>query len=465
MTKDMTTGSPVKRILAFCIPLLIGNLFQQFYNLADSILVGRILGVNAFAAVGSTGALNFLIMGFALGICSGFAIPIAQSFGAGDEDEVRRRAGQLIWLGLLFSALITLVAAVWTDDILRITQTPAEIYDEAYRYIHIVFLGASATILYNLTSGVLRALGDSRTPLYFLMGAVSVNIVADVLLMKFVGMGVEGAAYATVLSQLFAGTACLVYIRRRVPILRLGRDDVRPDPRRMRIIAGIGVPMGLQFSITAIGSIMVQSAVNGLGTAAVAAVSASSKVHMLISAPLESCGIAMATYCGQNLGAKNIQRIRSGMNSVTVMSFGYCVAAFAFNYYLGSAVASFFIDSAETAILADVHRYLTINGAAYPMLAIIFIYRNGLQGMGFSQQAMGAGLAELVARAIVAFGLVGRFAFQAVCFANPIAWLFADALLLTLYHVELRKLDRTWTAEAHAHERRESLVSVRLRRA
>ncbi|MBQ9459807.1 MAG: MATE family efflux transporter, partial [Oscillospiraceae bacterium] len=255
MTKDMTTGSPVRRILAFCVPLLIGNLFQQLYNLADSILVGRILGVNAFAAVGSTGALNFLIMGFALGICSGFAIPIAQSFGAGDEDEVRRRAGQLIWLGLLFSALITLVAAEWTDDILRLTQTPEEIYDEAYRYIRVVFLGASATILYNLSSGVLRALGDSRTPLYFLMGAVSVNVVLDVLFMKVIGMGVEGAAYATVLSQALSGAACLLYMRRRVPMLRLSRDDILPDSRRMRIIAAIGVPMGLQFSITAIGSI------------------------------------------------------------------------------------------------------------------------------------------------------------------------------------------------------------------
>lgn len=465
MTKDMTTGSPVKRILAFCVPLLIGNLFQQFYNLADSILVGRILGVNSFAAVGSTGALNFLVLGFALGICSGFAIPIAQSFGAGDEDEVRRRAGQLIWLGLIFTALITVVAAAWTGDILRITKTPSEIYDEAFHYIRIVFLGAGATILYNLSSGVLRALGDSRTPLYFLICAVSVNIVLDLLFMKGLGMGVEGAAYATVLSQLFSGVACLVYIRRRVPILRLARDDVRPDARRMRLIAGIGVPMGLQFSITAVGSIMVQSAVNGLGTAAVAAVSASSKVHMLISAPLESCGVAMATYCGQNLGAKNLERIRRGMNSVTVMSFLYCVAAFLFNYYLGSAVAAFFIDSAETAILADVHRYLTINGAAYPMLAIIFIFRNGLQGMGFSQQAMGAGLAELAARALVAFGLVGRFAFGAVCFANPVAWLFADALLLVLYRVEMRGLERRWTAEAHAHDRREMLVAVPLRRA
>ena len=463
MAKDMTTGSPVKRILAFCVPLLIGNLFQQLYNLADSILVGRILGVNAFAAVGSTGAINFLILGFALGICSGFAIPIAQSFGAGDEEEVRRRAGQLIWLGLAFSVLITLVAAIWTDDILRVTQTPAEIYGEAYRYIHIVFLGAGATILYNLASGVLRALGDSKTPLYFLLCAVSVNIALDLLFMKGIGMGVEGAAYATVLSQLSAGAACVLYIRRRVPMLHLTRDDWRPNRRRLRMIASVGVPMGLQFSITAIGSIMVQSAVNGLGTGAVAAVSASSKVHMLISAPLESCGIAMATYCGQNLGAKNLARIRKGMNAVTVMCFVYSAAAFAFNYCFGSAVASFFTDGAEAEILDGVHRYLTITGAAYPLLSVIFIYRNGLQGMGFSQQAMGAGLAELVARAIVAFGLVGRFGFLAVCCANPVAWLFADALLLTLYHVEMRALDKRWTAEALTRERRGSAPTACLR--
>ena len=462
MLKDMTTGSPVKRILAFCVPLLIGNLFQQFYNLADSILVGRILGVNAFAAVGSTGALNFLVLGFALGICSGFTIPIAQSFGAGDEGEVRRRAGQLIWLGLIFSAGITLVAALWTDDILRVTRTPAEIYDEAYRYIHIVFLGAGATILYNLTSGALRALGDSRTPLFFLMGAVSVNVALDVLFMRFLGAGVEGAAYATVLSQLLSGLACLIYIRRSVPALRLGREDVRPDLRRMRLIAAIGVPMGLQFSITAVGTIMVQSAVNGLGTASVAAVSAGSKVHNLVAAPLESCGIAMATYCGQNLGAKKLERIRGGVNAVTVMSFVYCAAAFAFNYFLGSAVSAFFLDGASESILADVHTYLTISGAAYPTLAIIFIFRNGLQGMGFSTQAMGAGLAELLARALVAFGLVGRYGFLAVCCASPVAWIFADALLLSLYHVELRALERRWTRETGG---RREMADARLRRA
>lgn len=461
MTQDMTTGSPIKRILAFCAPLLVGNLFQQFYNLADSVLVGRILGVNAFAAVGSTGALNFLVLGFALGICSGFAIPIAQSFGAGDADEVRRRAGQLIWLGLIFSALITLIAAVWTDDILCITRTPDEIFDEAYRYIHIVFLGAGATILYNLSSGVLRALGDSRTPLFFLIGAALVNIALDVLFMRFLGAGVEGAAYATVLSQLLSGLACLVYIRARVPMLHLDRDDVRPDLHRMRLISVVGVPMGLQFSITAVGSIMVQSAVNGLGTAAVAAVAASQKVHMLISAPLDSTGATMATYCGQNLGAKDLPRIRRGVSAVTMAACVYCVLALVFNYCLGSVVAAFFLDSADAFILADVHRYLAINGAAYPMLAVIFIYRNGLQGMGFSSQAMGAGVVELVARALVAFGLVGRYGYLAVCFANPIAWLFADVLLLTLYHVEVRKLERLW---AKAPAQREA-AAVRLRRA
>ena len=459
MLQDMTTGSPIRRVLAFCAPLLIGNLFQQCYNLADSVLVGRILGVNSFAAVGSTGALNFLVLGFALGICSGFAIPIAQSFGAGDEDEVRRRTGQLVWLGLLFTGVITLIALVWTRDILRLTQTPPEIMEEAYRYIHIVFLGAGATILYNLTSGVLRALGDSRTPLYFLIGAALVNIVLDIVFMRLLGMGVEGAAFATVLSQLLSGVACLVYMWRRVPMLHLKGEDLRPDVRRMSLIAAVGVPMGLQFSITAVGTIMVQSAVNGLGTSAVAAVSAGSKVHMLVSAPLDSCGVAMATYCGQNLGAKDLPRIRKGVQGITIAAFLFCAGAFCFNYFAGSAVASAFLDGASASILTDVHTYLTANGMAYPMLAIIFIFRSGLQGMGFSNQAMAAGLAELLARALVAFGLVGRLGYLAVCLANPAAWLAADILLLTLYRVEMGRLERLWAKET---PRREAVVAVHM---
>ena len=441
MTRDMTTGSPLARILAFCAPLLVGNLFQQVYNLADSILVGRLLGVRAFAAVGATGALSFLILGFALGICSGFAIPIAQSFGAGDMDTVRSRTGQTVWLGLFFSALITAVTYFGTDEILRLMRTPDEIYDDAYRYIFIVFMGTGFTILYNLASGVLRALGDSRTPLYFLMGAVTVNVLLDLLFMGGWGMGVEGAAYATILSQAASGLACLLYIRRKVPLLRLTRRDLRPSLRRMGTIAAIGVPMGLQFSITAVGSILLQSAVNGLGADAVAAVSAGAKVHNIVAAPLETCGVAMATYCGQNLGAGRIDRIREGMRAMVVVSFLYCGFGFLVNAFAGSDIARLFVDASETAILANVRRYLISMSSFYPLLALIFLLRNGLQGMGFSQQAMLAGLSELVARAAMAFGFVGRFGFRAVCFANPAAWLAADLILLALYRLEIRKLD------------------------
>ncbi len=437
----MTTGSPLKSILRFCAPLLIGNLFQQFYNLADSILVGRILGLNAFAAVGATGALNFLILGFATGCCSGLAIPIAQSFGAGDLENVRRRTAQLVWLGFGLTAIIRFICFFWTDDLLRMMNTPAEIFDDAYRYIFIVFMGVGATMLYNLSSAVLRSLGDSRTPLHFLIAAALVNVVLDILFMQYLHFGVEGAAWATVLSQLASGLACLVYMAKKIPVLNLHHDDMKPDWRRMGYLASIGVPMGLQFAITAVGSIILQGAVNGLGAQAVAAVSAASKVHNVVAAPLETCGIAMATYCGQNLGAGQYSRIRRGIWSTTAAAMIYCAIAFVFNYSAGRAVATLFVSPSEVMILKDVQKYLVIQAVFYPMLAIIFIFRNGLQGMGYSDQAMMAGVSELIARALVSFGLVGSFGYLAVCYANPAAWLFADGVLLVLYARVMRRLE------------------------
>jgi len=441
MTRDMTTGSPLKSILRFCVPLLIGNLFQQFYNLADSILVGRILGLNAFAAVGTTGALSFLILGFATGSCSGLAIPIAQSFGAGDLEGVRRRTAQLVWLGFGITAIIRLICFFWTDDLLRLMNTPEEIFDDAYRYIFIVFMGVGATMLYNLSSAVLRSLGDSRTPLHFLIAAAVVNVILDILFMKYLHFGVEGAAWATVLSQLASGIACLVYMAKKIPVLNLHHDDMKPDWKRICYMAAIGVPMGLQFAITAVGSIILQGAVNGLGAQAVAAVSAASKVHNVVAAPLETCGIAMATYCGQNLGAGQYARIRRGIWSTTAAAMIYCALAFVFNYSAGRGMATLFVSPSEVMILQDVQKYLVIQSVFYPMLAVIFIFRNGLQGMGYSNQAMMAGVSELIARALVSFGLVGSLGFTAVCYANPAAWLFADGVLLVLYVRVMRRLD------------------------
>ena len=439
----MTTGRPLKSILVFCGPVLAGSLLQQLYNLADSFIVGRILGVNSFAAVGATGALSFLILGFALGTCSGLAIPIAQSFGARNMDAVRHHAGQLVWLGAILSAALTAVTWVWTDDILVLIRTPEEIYAEAYLYIRIVFLGSGATILYNLLAAALRALGDSRTPLVFLVMTVALNVALDLLFLSGFGMGVEGAALATVLGQLAAGLASLAYIRKKVPALHPRRNDLRPDWRLMARIASLGVPMGLQFSITAVGSVMLQSAVNGLGTGAVAAVAAGSKVTNLVAAPLETCGVAMATYCGQNLGAREIGRIRQGVRGTMLVALIYCAAAFGFIILAGTDMAGLFMDVPDAAVLADVRRYLFAAACAYPALAVIYVFRNALQGMGFASQAMSAGVAELAARAIAAFGLVGSLGYLGVCLASPLAWVLADAMLLLLYHVEMRRLSRT----------------------
>ena len=440
--RDMTTGSPLRQILTFCIPLLIGNLFQQFYNLADSIIVGKMLGTEAFAAVGSTGSLNFLILGFALGVCSGFTIPISQSFGAGDMNAVRRRCGQAIWLCLATTALITALTYFTTGPILRLTNTPENLYDDAYTYIFIIFMGTGALVLYNMAASVLRALGDSRRPLYFLIVATVLNIGLDILFMGPCQMGVAGAAVATVAAQLFSGLACLLYIHRKMPQLHLTRQDLRPYWREMGLLAGVGVPMGLQFSITAIGSVTLQSAINSLGDLAVAGVSTGSKVHNVVAAPFETMGLAMATYCGQNLGAGRIDRIRKGMRQITWVGLGYCVVALAAAHLFGPAMALLFIDAAETEVLALSQRFLMIVVAAYPTLLVILVFRNALQGMGFSNSAMLAGLAELVGRVAAAFTLVDLWGYSGTVLAHVLAWILADVVLIPLYLVKTRYLER-----------------------
>ena len=449
MTRDMTKGSPIRQILAFCVPLLIGNLFQQCYNLADSIIVGRMLGTAAFAAVGSTGSLNFLVLGFALGVCSGFTIPISQSFGAGDMAAVRRRCGQSIWLCLITTVLVTGLTFFFTDWILRITNTPSNLYDDAYTYIFIIFMGTGASILYNMVSSVLRALGDSRTPLYFLIIATVVNIALDIVFMGPCRMGVEGAAYATVIAQLFSGLACLVHIRRKMPLLHLSRQDLLPNGREMLYIAGVGVPMGLQFSITAIGSVMMQSAVNALGDLAVAAVSVGSKVHNMLFIPMDTLGLAMATYCGQNLGAGKIDRIRRGIRQILWVGLGYCVVSFVIARFFSPSIALLFVDAAETEVLRLAHYQLVILTMGHPILLALLVFRNSLQGMGFSNSAMLAGLAELAARAIAIYTLVALWGFTGTVLGHVLAWLLADAVLLPLYFHKTRQAERMLLFRAH----------------
>lgn len=441
MVKDLTTGNPLKLILLFSLPMVVGNLFQQFYNMADSIVVGQFLGVNALAAVGSTGSISFLVLGFATGTCSGLCIPVAQAFGAGDHKTMRRYVTNSVYIAAAITVLITAGTLLFTRQILVLMQTPADIFEDAYAYIIVVFAGTGALMLYNLLSGVLRALGDSKTPLYFLIVASVLNVGLDVLFIVPFRMGTAGAAYATVIAQAVSGLLCLVYIWKRFPILRMKREDWRPDAALIRRMLAMGVPMGLQFSLTAVGSILLQTAVNGLGSGIVAAVTAAGKVSLIVTQPMETIGLTMATYCGQNLGAGKIERIHRGIRTSVVLTLGYSVAACLIVALWGGEISRLFISGDDVdGILEQIRYFLIINGLFYPLLTLIFIFRNSLQGLGSGIPAMTAGIFELVGRSFVAFCLVGTFGFNAVCFANPAAWVAADLLLLPVYFVVIRRL-------------------------
>lgn len=442
MVKDMTEGKPLKLILSFCIPLVLGNIFQQLYNMVDSIIVGQFVGVNALAAVGATGSLNFLVLGFVNGLCSGFSIPVAQSFGAGKLSEMRKNVSNALYLGTIVSVILTIATMIFTPQMLRLMQTPEDIYQDSYQYIIIIFAGIFATMLYNILAGFLRALGDSKTPLYFLAIASILNIILDLVFVLGLQMRVAGAAYATVISQGVSAVLCLIYIRKKFRILRFEKDELYFAGAQVKKLLSIGVPMALQFSITAVGSIILQTAVNTLGSGVVAAVTAANKIQMIVTQPMETLGITMATYGGQNLGAGKIDRIQKGFRQSILLSLVYCVVACLLVSFLGYYAALLFISSNETVILSQVVQFMRINGIFYPLLGVLFIMRNTLQGLGFSVLPMLAGACELLARSSVAFCLVGVFGFSAICFANPAAWIAADILLVITWFMKMHALKK-----------------------
>ena len=437
MVHDMTQGKPIRLILSFCIPLLLGNLFQQMYNMVDSIIVGKYVGVGALAAVGSTGALNFLILGFAMGLCSGFTIPISQAFGANDVPNLKRYVTNAAWLSLFIGVLLTLVTTFGTKQFLIWMQTPEDIFEDAYRYIWTLFAGILVIFLYNLLSGIMRALGDSRTPLYILVLASILNIFLDLFFILVLKSGAVGAAIATVIAQLVSGLLCFLYIKKKFPILHMKRADWRLSGFHVSRLLGMGIPMGLQFSITAIGSTVLQSAVNSLGSSIVAATTAGAKVSALFTQPLETLGLTMATYCGQNLGAVKIDRIKQGIRQSLILGALYSLIAGIGISLTGRYVALLFLDSSETAILSDVQRFLVANGSGYVLLSTLLILRNAIQGLSHGFLAMFAGIFEMAARSLVAFALVAPFGYTAVCFANMGAWVAANLLLIpALFYVE-----------------------------
>ena len=442
--RDLTQGNPMKLLLGFSLPLLGGFLFQQLYSFIDTAIVGRFLGYDALAAVGSTGALNFLINGFCMGLCSGFAIPIAQAKGARNEPEMRRFIMHSVYLCTIISVAMALITGFGSPLMLDMMNTQDELMKMAVAYIRPVFFAIPATVLYNMSAGVMRSLGDSRTPMLAIVLAALLNIVLDLVFILVFRMGVAGAAFATVVSQLCSGLWCLQVLMRKFPELKMTADDKRIRKPFLRRLLGMGLPFGLQYSITAIGSVMVTIAVNGLGTIAVAAVTAAGKLSMLFCIVIDALASAMATYAGQNIGARKVARIHQGLGAASIIGSIYCAVAFLVILFFGRDMVSLFVDADDPTIIADVldkaHQFLVVNSSLYIPLLFVNILRFTIQGIGFTTVAMVAGLMELVGRGFVALLLMPFFGYDAAVWANPVAWLMADAFLFPCYFIVMNKM-------------------------
>lgn len=444
-TKDMTSGSTMKLILGFALPLLMGMLFQQVYSLVDTIIVGRFLGVSALAAVGATGSINFLIVGFCQGICNGFALPVAQRFGAKDYDGLRKYVGNSAVLSIIFGGAITLITVIACRPILELMQTPADIIDLSYHYIVVIFAGIPAIMLYNILSAYLRSLGDSITPVIFLVLSAGLNIGLDLLFIVTFHRGVFGAAFATVLSQAVSGILCLILIIKKFDLLHLKREDWKLDWGYSRYLLIMGLPMGLQYSITAIGSVILQASVNTLGSTAVASMTAGSRISMFVVCPFDALGSTMATFGGQNVGAGRLDRLGRGLRSAVILGAIYSALILVVLIFFGRNLILLFVSAKEAAVIAQAKQFLVTNAAFYLMLALVNIVRFLIQGMGFSGFAVFAGVFEMVARTLVGLVFVPIFGFTAACSANPLAWIFADCFLIPAFFHCRKKLQNAMT--------------------
>lgn len=433
MTKDMTSGSPAKLIFGFAIPMFLGLLFQQFYSMVDTLIVGKFLGVNPLAGVGSTTSLNFMVLGFCMGVCNGFSIPVAQMFGAREEGRLRRYVTNGAWLCIVFSVVMTLVVVAVCRPVLVLMQTPEEIFEYAYVYIVIVFWGIPCTFLYNILAAIIRSLGDSKTPVVFLAVSSGINIVLDLVFVLAFDMGVEGPAIATVLAQGISGIVCLWYMYRKFPVLHASREEWRPELSYMGKLCYIGVPMGLQYSVTAIGTLVLQAAVNGLGAAVVAGVTAGQKINAFIQCPLEALGQTMAPYAGQNMGAEKYDRIGKGLKSAVGMGFVVSVLCFVLAIFFGKQLTTLFVDASETTIISYSYQFLLYCTGGYCLLTLVNTVRFTIQGMGFSVFAILSGIMEMIARILAATVVVQMIGFAGTCLAHPMAWLFADVFLIPAF--------------------------------
>ncbi|MEG0051505.1 MAG: MATE family efflux transporter [Terrisporobacter sp.] len=457
MTNDMTKGSPLKLFIFFSIPLLIGNIFQQLYSMVDTIIVGRFVGVNALAALGATGSMFFLVNGMILGLTSGFAVLVSQKFGAKDEVGIKKAVASNIILTLVLTVITTIIALLVKTPLLRLMNTPDNIFNDANTYITIIYAGMITQTLYNMSAGILRALGDSKTPLYFLIVASVLNVILDLVFIVNFKMGVAGAAYATNIAQGFSAILCLIYSYKKFSILRLKKEDFKVEKSYYIRHLQIGIPMALQFSVTAIGVIIVQSAINMFGATVIASYTAASKVLQLVMQPSISFGVTIATYAGQNLGAGRFDRIKNGMKIMNRVSVVTSLIAAAVLVFFGKYFVMLFIENPTPEIFAYAQQVLNYSAAFLIPLGFIFVYRNVLQGMGESFVPMMAGVYELAARSVVAFTLPQFIGFTGICLSDPVAWVAASVPLMISYYRKMKKIENENIYEKDASQSKKIL--------
>ena len=435
MAKDMTSGKPIKLIWNFTIPLLIGNLFQQLYNMADTFIVGRTIGVHALASVGSTGSIIFLILGFANGLTAGLAIPLAQRYGAKNYSGVKRSFYVSILISAVVAILLTILSMVFCRQILEIMQTPVEIIDGAYDYLMVIFAGIFSSMAFNLLSNIFRSIGDAKTPLYFLVIACIMNIILDVVFIAGFGMGVEGAGYATVLSQIFSALACIIYIWKKIPILRLNSKDFVAESSDVKEHVRISFPMAFQSSIIAIGAIIIQITLNQLGATAVAAYTAAQKIDQVAILPMMSFGVTMATFVAQNYGAKKYDRIWRGVRDCIKLSLTFAISVGIILNLFSPIFIRAFVGVGHEEVVELGAIYFITNGTMYSLLSLLFIYRYTLQGVGKTFTPTVAGIMELCMRAFAAVVLSNLYGYTGATMANPLAWLGSLIPLMIAYYL------------------------------
>ena len=436
MTKNLTEGDPARLIFFFALPLVAGNMMQQLYAFIDTLIVGRFLGVNALAAVGCTGSLMFLTLGFIMGFCTGVTIYTGQRFGAGDAQGVRRSAAACVVLGILAVLTLTAIILPLTRSLLLLMETPAEIIDGAQDFISIVFAGLTIFLLLYLQNCLIRSLGDSTTPTIFLAVTLAINVALEPVAILVLGWGIPGAALATVFSQAIGAVLFFVYIWRRVPALHTRWTDWKPDRAVLMAHLRMGLPMAFQASVIAFGAIILQVALNNLGAISVAAYAATQKIDAVAVMPMLSFGYALAAYTAQNYGAQKYERIRMGVRACLKMSMAFAVAIGALLIAFGSHVLALFVgaDAAGAEeVIAYGETFLLVNGSTYVILALLLVYRNVLQGLGQSVIPTIAGAMELLMRAAAAIFLCTYLGFFGACLANPLAWIGAAVPVVLAY--------------------------------